>query len=154
MNLLRRFEADERQRFADEGVAMSLVIPAGPLYVSGLESHCYSILSNLILNARDAVVDPRVPGEREKRIEIAARSEASRAVIEIKDNGIGIDAASLPRIFDAFFSTKPETGTGLGLGTVKKIIQLYDGTIDVDTSAGEGATFTVRLPLADPGLPT
>ncbi len=48
-------------------------------------------------------------------------------------------------IFEPFYSTKPTSGTGLGLGIVKKLVQLYDGQVDVDSKLNEGTTFTITL---------
>ena len=66
--------------------------------------------------------------------------------LAVADNGVGIPAERIGKIYDTFFSLKPETGTGLGLGVVKKTVSLYGGTIDVTSRVGEGTTFTVTLP--------
>jgi signal transduction histidine kinase len=60
---------------------------------------------------------------------------------------VGIPEEHRPKIFKAFFSTKPETGTGLGLGMVKKLVNLYNGTINVDSVVGKGTTFTLDFQL-------
>ncbi len=66
----------------------------------------------------------------------------------VTDSGCGIPKAIMSKIFDPFFTTKdPGKGTGLGLSVVYKIVSKYGGTIDVDSTEGEGTTFTVRLPL-------
>jgi len=61
-------------------------------------------------------------------------------------NGVKIPGRHLSEIFEPFFSTKPTTGTGLGLGVVKRLVKLYGGTIEVESEVGEGARFVVTLP--------
>ena len=67
--------------------------------------------------------------------------------MKVQDFGPGIPADHANEIFDPFFSTKPTSGTGLGLGIVKRLVQLYIGQIDVESKAGEGTTFIVSMPL-------
>jgi signal transduction histidine kinase len=64
---------------------------------------------------------------------------------EVRDTGAGIAPEALPRIFDAFYSTK-EKGTGLGLAFAQQVVQEHGGTIRCDSAPGAGTTFTVRLP--------
>jgi signal transduction histidine kinase len=68
--------------------------------------------------------------------------------VAISDTGQGIPQKLLPRIFDPFFSTK-DTGAGLGLSMVHKIVDNHRGRIRVDSAAGSGTTFTVSLPCAN-----
>jgi signal transduction histidine kinase len=67
---------------------------------------------------------------------------------EISDTGAGIPAENLSKIFEPYFSTK-ETGTGLGLAIVQKIVDVHNGTIDVESKVDDGTKFVVRLPRAD-----
>jgi signal transduction histidine kinase len=69
-------------------------------------------------------------------------------VIEVEDTGPGIPAEHLDRIFEPYFTTK-EGGTGLGLALAHKIIQEHDGSVEVESHAGSGATFIVRLPVVE-----
>ena len=55
---------------------------------------------------------------------------------------------NLNEIFEPFYSTKPSTGTGLGLGVVRRLVQLYGGTIEVESKVGEGSRFLIMLPGA------
>jgi CheY-like chemotaxis protein len=67
--------------------------------------------------------------------------------VEVSDTGGGIPAENLPRIFDAFFTTKPPgVGTGLGLAICEKIVSSFGGRIEVETAPGRGSTFRVLLP--------
>lgn len=68
--------------------------------------------------------------------------------IRISDNGSGISKEDLSKIFDPFFSTKGQKGTGLGLAVIWGIIDNHNGTINVDSELGKGTTFTIRLPLS------
>jgi signal transduction histidine kinase len=72
-----------------------------------------------------------------------------RDYIEIKfeDNGCGIAKENLPRIFEPFYTTKGQKGTGLGLAVIWGIIDNHDGTINVDSELNKGTTFTILLPL-------
>jgi two-component system NtrC family sensor kinase len=67
--------------------------------------------------------------------------------IKISDNGSGISKEDLPRIFEPFYSTKGQKGTGLGLAVIWGIIDNHDGTISVDSEVGKGTTFAILLPL-------
>jgi signal transduction histidine kinase len=74
-------------------------------------------------------------------------TETGEVEIQFKDTGRGIPAENLPKIFDPFFTTMPVgKGTGLGLSISYSIIQQHQGSIEVESRAGEGATFTIRLP--------
>lgn len=87
------------------------------------------------------------------RVEVCVRDEASEAVFEVEDTGVGISEAALPTVFEPF---KQESegldrefeGTGLGLSIVKEVVELLGGTIQVESEKGEGTRFTVRLPKA------
>ena len=122
--------------------------------VSGLEKaivkaddiHMNSIFSNLILNAKDALEESEY--DRQKEIGITVDKDMAQGgfVVNISDNGPGIIEENLNEIFEPFYSTKPTTGTGLGLGVVKRLIRLYDGQIDVKSKPGTGTKFSVMLP--------
>jgi len=73
-----------------------------------------------------------------------------RVRVDVEDNGCGIAPEHLPRIFDAFYTTKePGKGTGLGLAIVREIVEVHSGTIEVESTVGKGAVFHVYLPAAD-----
>lgn len=85
------------------------------------------------------------------QVTIALSTEGRQAVLRVADCGIGIDAVHLPHIFDRFYrvdSSRARTGgTGLGLAIVHRIVEVHGGTVDVESQAGAGSAFTVRLPL-------
>lgn len=107
------------------------------------EIHLNSIFSNLINNSIDALWDH---DDTIKEIRVIVESKEKYVKIAIIDNGPGMDKNQITEIFEPFFSTKPSSGTGLGLSVVKRLVQLYMGKIDVDSQIGKGATFTVTLP--------
>jgi len=112
-------------------------IPPLPADPEGL----HRALLNLLTNALDAVADNT--GE----VTVATRFDAMHrlARIAISDNGPGVDDETLGRIFEPFYSTKGQSGTGLGLAVAQKIVVEHGGRIDVDTAPGQGTTFTIVL---------
>ena len=123
----------------------------GDLRVRSRASELQQVFVNLVKNAVEAVVESDTS---HKRITVRARRNADEVVATVTDDGPGIPAELLPAIFDPFFTTKPAgRGTGLGLNIVYRIVAKYEGHISVDSPPGEGATFTLRLPVfadADP----
>jgi signal transduction histidine kinase len=105
-------------------------------------------LSQVWTNLIDNAVDASPQGAK---IEIATWTEPGTLAVSVADRGTGIAADVLPRIFEAFFTTKPEgEGTGLGLEIVHRIVtQKFGGTIDVESEPGR-TRFVVRLPLKEP----
>jgi CheY-like chemotaxis protein len=76
---------------------------------------------------------------------------AEYVVLTVRDDGVGMDAATLQRVFDPFFTTKPEgEGTGLGLSTVHDIVRAHAGAIAVDSVVDVGTTFALYFPVAQP----
>ena len=102
------------------------------------------VLLNLLRNALDALQE--VPRDR-RRILIRTSGSDDEVGVEIHDSGPGIDAATRQHLFDAFFTTK-ETGMGMGLPISKTIVEEHSGKIWSSSSAGEGASFFLRLPAA------
>lgn len=116
------------------------------MQLAGRELHFESILKNIILNAKDALMDKNRQSTGDRIITVRSVRDNGSFILSIRDNGTGISPEHRARIFEAFFSTRPETGIGLGLGMVRKYASLYDGTIDVVSEPGQGSTFTVTLP--------
>ena len=117
-----------------------------PLQAYGSELN--QVWTNLIDNAVDAVTEAgRDPG----RIVIRSRREGSCVVVEIEDDGTGVPAEILPRVFDSFFTTKPPgSGTGLGLDiSYGIVVHRHGGDISIDSEPGR-TTVKVELPLEGP----
>jgi signal transduction histidine kinase/ActR/RegA family two-component response regulator len=105
-------------------------------------SQIQQLIMNLVLNGSEAI-----QGHGTLWITTSSRQSDSelQVVLEVKDNGCGMDEGTKARIFDPFFSTK-FTGRGLGLAAVLGIIRSHNGSISVDSAPGVGSTFTVVLP--------
>ncbi len=108
------------------------------IYVQADSYRLKQAMWNLLLNSVDAMPIGGL-------IIIKSKTEDNNVVIEISDEGKGIDENFISRIFDPFFTTK-EVGTGLGLAIVQKVIEGYNGKINVVSSRGNGATFVITLP--------
>ncbi len=127
-------------------------------YVNG--NQIQQVLLNLLINARQAMLGRggslTVKASSVNDADAAHPDFAGRPMLKIQviDTGPGIPEKVLPRIFEPFFTTKGtaargETkGTGLGLAICKEIVEHHRGRIDVDSTVGQGTTFTVWLPRA------
>jgi signal transduction histidine kinase len=102
------------------------------------------VVWNLLRNAAQARVTERRP-----KIVIRLVEECGHAILSVEDNGSGIPADRLEAIWEPFFTTKGEEGTGLGLNLCRDIVQRHDGMIEVQSEAGVGSVFTITLPLAE-----
>lgn len=114
-------------------------------------SQIQQVVLNLVLNAAEAI-QPSGGG----KVVVTTRLAASRDAVEliVEDNGEGIPKENVSKIFDPFFTSKPEgKGVGLGLAVLYGIVKAHDGEVDVKSNAGQGATFTVTLPLAPAAQP-
>ncbi|MBN1276170.1 MAG: cache domain-containing protein [Deltaproteobacteria bacterium] len=106
------------------------------------ENQIKSVINNLCLNAADAM-----PEGGDLKISVHYDDNLNYVIIEISDTGKGISEENLSKVFDPFFTTKaPGEGTGLGLSVSHGIINSHEGTIDVRSHVGKGATFTIKLP--------
>jgi signal transduction histidine kinase len=114
------------------------LVPVPPVLARGAELR--EALINLVLNAADAM-------PKGGSLILRTARDGAWVVVQVADSGLGIPPDVRRRIFEPFFTTK-ETGTGLGLSIVSGIISSYGGTIDVESEAGAGTTFTIRLPAA------
>jgi PAS domain S-box-containing protein len=111
------------------------------------------VVLNIVVNAAHALAEAHPENSAEKgKIRIQTRNEGEWAVIEISDNGTGIPEEIRSKIFDPFFTTKTVgKGSGQGLAIARSVVvDKHGGTIEVESALGEGTTFRIRLPLADP----
>jgi signal transduction histidine kinase len=113
--------------------------------VNAFGKHLNQAFLALLTNACQALTQP---GE----VYVSLSKQGNEAVIEVRDTGVGIEPANLPKIFDPFFTTRPVgEGTGLGLTTAYSIVEQHSGTLTARSVVGVGSTFTLTLPLA--GVP-
>jgi two-component system sensor histidine kinase SenX3 len=131
------------------GVALGFGEPTGPSWVEGDAHQLASAVGNLVENA----VKYSSPGGT---VLVHVRPEGGHVVVEVADQGIGIPAASLDRIFERFYRvdrarSRETGGTGLGLAIVRNIVNNHGGEVNVTSREGEGSTFTLRFPVS--GMP-
>ncbi len=126
--------------------------------ISADQGQIEQVIMNLVLNAADAM-----PGGGELRIEtMTAQAPAAEAMgpgpcvkLAVRDTGMGMDEATRTHVFEPFFSTKGELGTGLGLATVHGIVKQHGGEVAVESAPGQGTSFLVYLPaIAAAGAPS
>ncbi len=137
-----------------ENISISFSFHEFPLPVEGDATKIEQVLLNLAVNAQDAMpeggkliistdlsVFPEDPDEH--------APHGACAVLVFSDDGTGMDGETLSKIFEPFFSSKGDRGTGLGLATVYGIVRQHGGIIDVHSEKGVGSTFRILLPISD-----
>jgi PAS domain S-box-containing protein len=125
------------------GLEVSRFVPETPLLVEGDSGQLQQALTNIVLNARDAMPEGG-------KIEVSLTVDGTVAVVKIADTGPGMDEETRVRIFEPFYTTKPlGSGTGLGMAITYGIVQGHHGDIAVESEPGRGTTFTISLPLLD-----
>ncbi len=122
------------------GVRLEREVDEGLPAVSVDRDQMLQVLLNLVRNATEAM-------PRGGTLRLAARRAGAEVVVSVSDTGPGIAPGDLPRVFEPYFTTKAG-GTGLGLAIAERIVSEHGGRLEVASSPGQGATFTVRLPVA------
>lgn len=107
------------------------------------------LLEQALINLLDNAVKYSEPGGR---IEVFARVADAEVVLGVSDQGVGIEAEHLPRLFERFYRvdkgrSREQGGTGLGLAIVKHILQAHNGRVAVESRVGRGSTFSLHLPI-------
>jgi len=111
--------------------------------VAGDRVHLQQVLLNLVANAMDSIDDSAAPS---RRVVVSARREGARAVeFAVSDSGAGIAASEAGRIFEPFYTTKPQ-GMGMGLAISRTIIEAHGGTLRAENREGGGARFLFTVP--------
>jgi len=106
-------------------------------------------LKQVFINLANNAIEAMQPAGGVLRVEVAPSVDGQSAEVSFSDTGPGITDDHLDRIFEPFFTTKPH-GLGLGLPICHEIVRQHGGQIDVSSQPGQGAVFTVQLPLAAP----
>ena len=132
-----------------EGLTIECSVPNEPVYVYADEYAIATVIDSLLDNA--------VKFTLEGSIRISVTRDDKSAILSVSDDGVGMDAAFLPIIFDEFRQesdglARSHTGNGLGLSIVAKMIELLDGSIEVKSEKGVGSDFIVTLSLYDDAL--
>jgi two-component system, cell cycle sensor histidine kinase and response regulator CckA len=155
VDLWRRTIPESIKIYFQDETTSECVIHADP-------TRLQQLFTNLVLNARDVMPDG---GElclslKQFRLEnndtppLPNMAAGDWVEISVSDTGTGIPAATLPHVFEPFFTSKePGMGSGLGLAQVYGIVKQHQGHIDVQTEAGRGTTFTIYLPALTTALP-
>jgi signal transduction histidine kinase len=156
--LVRDIGDDCRSVLEDAGLKLHLDLPEPPLYVDGDRTRLSQVVGNLLQNAAKFTewggdVFVRVSKEVEAHSN-NGRRQRGRAVVSVRDTGIGIEAPMLSRVFDTFSQAdhsldRGRGGLGLGLALVKGLVEMHHGEVRVASAGpGRGSEFTVLLPLA------
>lgn len=129
----------------EKSISLEIERPGGPVTGFANENALDRISENLIGNAIKFTPE-------EGSVEVRVWEEENEALLEVEDSGVGIGEEAKARIFEAFEQEsggldRDYEGSGLGLSIVQRLVELHGGTVDVESSKGEGSTFTVRLPL-------
>jgi PAS domain S-box-containing protein len=130
-------------RARSAGLALSFSPGVDPLIVSGVASQLRQVVTNLVANA--------VSYTPQGRVWVSTGRNADLVYLQVTDTGPGIEAADLQHVFERFYRGRGVShipGSGLGLAVVHRIVHLHSGTVEIKTQAGEGSTFTVRLPVS------
>jgi len=123
-----------------EGQRLSVATPPTAAVVCGSREALVGAVLNLVTNALQAA-GPNA------NVEVESRIDGRMAEIRVTDNGPGVPTALRHRIFEPFFTSRPD-GTGLGLAVVRSVAEAHGGDVRLDSSEGAGARFVLRLPLA------
>ena len=126
------------------------------LVIDGDRDQLHQAFVNLVINARDAIMSESETGviavrayrtSDDDSVEDLDRDEGKRVVVEIEDDGCGMDPETVERVFEPFYTTKPRgTGFGIGLSSVSEIVSAHGGRVKVKSDVGEGSIFRVVLP--------
>ena len=123
-------------------VELRLLATGGDGSVNLDKLQMFRALANLIVNALEAL------NNRIGTVSVTLRRATDHLEIEVRDNGCGIAPDKLANVFDPYFTTKPVTGTGLGLFIAKAVIEDHGGRIEIQSKVDSGTTVTIRLPLS------
>ena len=134
------------RRILPEEVTLSAQVQP-KLFVFAESTQLLQVFLNLIVNARDAIVAAGKGGV----IKVVAAREGGDALVGVEDDGCGMTEEVAGRIFEPFFTTKGPRGSGIGLATVREIVENHGGRVEVASAVGRGTIFTVRLRAHESG---
>ncbi len=138
--------ADTLELFRKNGIwenKITVVQDLAPEVWTEMDSrHTHQIMWNLLLNAAEAI-------DETGTIQVSSMVAEDMVEVTVKDDGCGMSNETISRIFDPFFTTKTH-GTGLGLSVVYRLLESYNGRMDVESQQGQGSIFTIYLKRIDP----
>jgi signal transduction histidine kinase len=126
---------------AEVRIQCNLELAPSPLYIEVDPELLHRALSNLVLNAQDAMPDGGT-------LTLSAVARENKAELRVADTGEGLTPEECERLFTPYYTTR-QHGTGLGLAIVQSVVADHNGSIAVESKTGEGATFVITLPRAD-----
>lgn len=127
------------------GQTLTVSLPDEPVWISGDRVRLAQVFTNLLNNAAKY-------SEPGRKVQVSARRDGNRAVVVVRDSGIGIPAELLDQVFEPFTQIdrtlkRSQGGLGIGLNLVRRLVELHEGTVSVGSGGlGHGAEFTVSLP--------
>jgi len=139
-----------------ENITINLYLNRELKYIECTSSHIQQILINLILNSRDAMPEGGTINIKTENVYIEngyttsylEMEQGAYVMLEVSDTGIGMDEEIIKKIFEPFYTTKKNSGTGFGLSTVYGIVKQYKGGITVDSQPGKRTSFKIFLPVS------
>lgn len=144
--LLREVAATVRPQFERAGVDLTVRSTQDSLHFLADRPLLQQALVNLTLNALEAIEGVK-PRSARGVVTLACEAHNASAMIRIEDNGPGIPPENRAKVFQLFFTTRPG-GSGIGLATAFRIVQLHNGSIDFESNPGQGTKFWLEFPLA------
>ena len=131
---------------AEKRIELSTTVTNALPALVGDRVQIHQVLLNLVLNAFDAVA---ATGAAPRRVSVSAGPHDGGVLVEVHDNGHGMDAETLSRVFQPFFTTKPK-GMGLGLSISRSLVAAHGGTLSAGSQRGRGTTMRLTLPAKPP----
>ncbi|TRZ49529.1 GHKL domain-containing protein [bacterium] len=135
-----------KKRLSESGITYTVKLIDTVPVITGDYLHIESIIKNIFLNALDALEKAE-----EKKIDITIskiiKDDIPYLRITVADTGEGIPVDQYEKIFQAFYTTKAAKGTGLGLSIVKRLVEIYEGSITFESQVGKGTTFSIELKI-------
>jgi len=143
--VIQRAEAEHK------AITLCAALPDRPLMVEADPQRMMQVITNLVINAINYTPEGGTVTVELEALEPTAEAEHGRAVLRIRDTGIGIPQEMLAQVFEPFFRANEDiaVGTGLGLTIAREIVNLHRGTVGVESTVGQGSVFTVTLDLIE-----
>lgn len=144
LSIFKRYTEIYKEIIQDLNIKYDVICFDDQFMLIGDYSHYDSLFRNIFINSLDAVKETF---SKEITVKMQKFQDINTAEITINDSGVGISNENIDKIFDPFFSTKPNTGTGLGLNEAKRIVELYNGEISVNSVVQGGTQFIIKFTI-------